>query len=321
MDTTADATAVLRLALQDFAHELHYKSTHFKGLKKHYTRAAMDGDISRFAADPAIRVGVPTDPFSGHLYGILATLPDSLTELEGVEMLDRWERAETTINCRLKALIGCVGPEATGRLMAALLPALGVLPPLTLHAGRRPVGTKRSDGRLGQPDLILRHPSMMLSVEMKVRGGRASAKYDAQQHFKYLRLGAEVREEAGGNGFRTVHILLAPLAGGVIAKRAARWLDGPVADRSALCCLPDGLIDLLSAERKAQAAALGGERWVDEAQQAMPMHCLELARFLDAADLLTTGSAPEQVELRRQIEAVRRYGLPTPKPSRRKSKA
>ncbi len=309
MDPTADATAVLRLALQDFAHELYFKSTHFKGLKKHYERWAMDDDLIRFAKDPDIRVGVVTDPFSDHLRRILATLPNSVTETEWAEILDSWERAETTINCRLKAIIGCVGPEKTALLMTALLPTLGVLPPLTLHAGRRPVGTKRSDARLGQPDLVLRHPSMLLSVEMKVRGGRASAKYDAQQHFKYLRLGAEVREEAGGNGFRTVHILLAPLTGGVIAKRAARWLDGPVADRSALCCFPDGLIDMLSAERKAQAVALGGERWIDEAQQAMPMHCLELARFLDAADLLTTGSAPEQVELRRQIEAVRRYGL------------
>lgn len=312
MDETDYATASLRAALQDFAHELYFKSRHFTRLNRCYTRAAMDRDSVRFAEDTALRLGGDLDPFSSHLRSVLATLPPPASDTELARILDVWERAETTLNCRVKLIFGCLGSEGTSALITELLPGLGNLPPLTLQTGRRPIGTKRSDGRLGQPDIILRHPSMFLSIEMKVRGGSASAKYDAQQHFKYLRLGAEIRSSALEQRIQTAHMLLAPLSGGGVVSRAKSWLNRSAIDGSALACLPGGFLARLPEKRRAQAAELGGVQWIESAQRAMPMHALDLERFVGFATSHAQGTSAESVELRRQLAAVRKYGLATP---------
>jgi hypothetical protein len=219
----------------------------------------------------------------------------------------------------MRVVLGFLGTEVPQVLSESIAGAGKQLPPLRVTAGRNPIGGKRNDKLFGQPDIVLLGETVAVTVEMKVRGGKALAKYDAEQHFKYLRL-AQAMNETFGVG-RVYHVLLAPLAGGRVVKGSDRWLAGTVEHGAPLVLDRAGFIASISAKQRDQALAAGGEGWIATLEDRMPSRAIDLTEFLDAVDRLDWADDVVRFECGRQVAALRAYGLrgvPTRAPPNRR---
>jgi hypothetical protein len=243
------------------------------------------------------------DPFTS----LLAARAGRITGPDPAELVATWERAESTLNARMRVVLGFLGTEMP-QVFSELIAGAGVqLPSLRVTAGRNPIGGKRNDKLFGQPDIVLLGETVAVTVEMKVRGGEALAKYDAEQHFKYLRL-AEAMEQKFGVG-RVHHVLLAPFAGGRVVKNADLWLAGPAEHGTPLALNLAGFRASISLKQHDQAFAEGSEEWIARLEARMPSRAVDLAQFLDEVDRVEWADESVKFECGRQVAALRAYGL------------
>lgn len=315
-DSTTDARECVAMGLRGLIHELYFKSSHFYGLSRQYTRQMHDADLA--AADDPTTITLGGEDGNGMVTKLLdrvaGLLPQAGTQDGRRDILDRWESAESTINARIKIACCLLGPEGLSEVLTACLPGLGSIPPLRVVSSRRPVGEKRADSRVGQPDLLLRGGTASVSVEMKTRGGYSFARYDAQQHIKYLRLAEELRARAVGR-LHTQHFLLAPLGHGTLVARQHHWLRTPLEDGQMLEPNPEGMMACLSHKRRQEVEKLGGAEWISRSLSLLPTHALDMARFLEAARPRPVDSSRRASELARQLILARIWSVPPPRGS------
>jgi hypothetical protein len=224
-------------------------------------------------------------------------------------LLDRWQRAESTINGRLRAILSLLKPAERGVLLGGLSPALGDLPALGLAFRGNPLGGKRADGRFGQPDLVLMADSVLVSGEMKVRGGPAREKYNADQHFKYLRLASEFCLSAP-TPTRCYHLIIAPLGGSRIISRPGAWLLTPVSDGRPLEISASGMIATLSDPKRKHLDALGGLGWLERMLATVTTVPLDLPRILRTVRASTYSVGSRRSVLDRQIDLALSFSVP-----------
>jgi hypothetical protein len=224
-------------------------------------------------------------------------------------LLDRWERAESTINARVRAILSLLTPAERAALLGTLSCALTGLPGLGLAFGGNPLGGKRADRRFGQPDLVLKADTVLVSGEMKVRGGPAREKYNADQHFKYLRLASEFCLSAPTPS-RCYHLVLAPLSGSRIISRPDAWLRNQVLDGEPSDICASGMLTLLSTDKRRRLEELGGLPWLERMLATVVTVPIDLPRALHTIHATTHASGQRRSVLDHQVDHALRYCVP-----------
>ena len=296
----------MRAALKGLVHELYFKCTHFPGLKGYSPRSAHDLAMQQLDEAGAVVVSAAQDPVTSLLHTAHSRIPPTKTSRD---LLQRWECAESTLNARVRIIFGLLGRHGASALLSDLHPIFKDLPPLSVSPGRNPLGGRRADRRIGQPDLVLQTAEAAVTIEMKVRGSQARAKYDHEQHLKYLRLAAELHANARGR-FRSAHVLLAPLNSGRVVQTPSAWLRGPILDGAFLEIDAVHMLDRLSTRRSREVVNLGGIAWLERWAREMPTVVVELKRFLQAAAEAACGT--EGIcgpAIRQQVEYIRQFGV------------
>ncbi|MBK5260440.1 MAG: hypothetical protein JJE51_12685 [Thermoanaerobaculia bacterium] len=299
-DNSYEAT-MLRAALRSLANEVYFKSTHFAGLKKEGLREWYDLASQRLSKPDAVAIGGPSDPFV-NLLKELADLSDASPDL-----LQQWQRVESTLNARVRAIFGLLGAEGSTNVLGQVSEILRKLPALSVRSGRSAIDGKRSDARLGQPDVVLESHAAIVTIEMKVRGG-SSARYGPEQHLKYLRIAAE-REAQASDAFQSVHLFLAPLQSSDLVSNRSGWLRGAPEDGRPLDVDLVRMFGALPAKRQEQVNCLGGMNWLLQRAARTPTLALDLQRFLRGVEDYKPGDESCATEIHRQVEAVRHYGI------------
>jgi hypothetical protein len=314
-DTSIVAEAEFRAAMQGLVHELYFKRTHFPGLDRHISRATHDAEHGR-CVDPDWDVFTAADdPFTMLLAGAAESVRPTPNIMAHDVLLDRWQRAESTINARLRAILAILTPVERAAVLRAMSPALLDLPALDLAFGGNPLGGKRADARFGQPDLVLKTATVLVSGEMKVRGGPARAKYNADQHFKYLRLASEFCISAPPPA-RCYHLVIAPLGGSRIISRPDSWLRSPVMDGVLLEIDASGMLATLSNQKRKRLEALGGLGWLERMLDTTTTVPMDLPRMLRTIQTSSYAAGPRRSVLERQIDLALRY-CKSPGPTKR----
>lgn len=297
--------AAFRSALLSLVHQLYFKSSHFRGASGEFTRRDHDRLNERF-----LGVGwfqPEPDPVSELLREVATQLHGSSDPLRVNALVEGWDRAESTINARVRALCDLCGPELTSAVLVQLVPAWGQLPPLQAVRLREYFPGKRVDALYGQPDLLLMADGSLVTIEMKVRGAQACATYDADQHFKYLRLSMDARRRDGGPK-RTYHLVTAPTGGGRIAKHPDKWLAAPLVDGAAIECDPQGVAGLVRPTRARWLEKQGRAESLKNAADLVPARFVEFGRLIDAFE--TAGaSSVHATHIGRQTNHCRHFGL------------
>lgn len=294
-----------RGALLSLVHELYFKSSHFRGASGEFSRNDHNSLNERFLGSGWLQAG--SDPVSELLREVAVKLHGRSDPSRTDAVVEGWERAESTINARLRALCDLCGPKRTSNVLKALVPAWDDLPPLNAIRLREYFSGKRVDSLYGQPDLLLAGGDSLVTIEMKVRGAKSCATYDADQHFKYLRLSADARRRGGGPA-RTYHLVTAPLGGQRVAKHPDKWLTAPLADGAAIEFCPEGLASLIRPTRARWLQDQGGAEWLRAAVAAVPARFVEFGRLIDGFS--TAGTLSEHPEdVARQVGCCRRFGL------------
>ena len=162
---TAADDSEFRAALQGLVHELYFKCKHFPGLHRFYSRAMHDVALSRCVDADWEVFNSTDDPFTALLTGAAASVRPAPDKPTRKALIDRWQRAESTINGRLRGILALLKPAERAALLGGLSPALSDLPALGLAFRGNPLGGKRADGRFGQPDLVLMADSVLVSGE------------------------------------------------------------------------------------------------------------------------------------------------------------
>lgn len=302
---TPEAAAIrtIRAALQALVHELYFKSSHFAGLRGHSPRHLHDTDQQRYEAMPASELLGNSDPITALLEARLARIPGADFD----SLVDNWQRAESTLNARVRMVFGLLGPGLPAELAQLLVGAGDALPSLNVVAGQNPIGGKRSDKRFGQPDLVLLGDDTAVTIEMKVRGGKATARYAPLQHCRYLLLGEALRQQMGLK--RVHHVLLAPFSTGRIVDRAESWLHSPVEPGSTLVPSFTAMIDALPADLRDELQAQGGESRLATLSAEVPTRLADLGDLLDTIERVISTQHPFARHLADQVAKIRRYGL------------
>ena len=218
-----DGGSAIRFAMADLIHELYFKKPHFPGNKRAFTRVEHDRANAALRV-PVTAVSLNHDPVSEMLsYAASLALQSGATATRE-ELLDTWEKSESPLNARCRALLGLLGPERAATLVRRLLPNLVQPTRLWVADLSSRYEGKRSDGKFGQPDLLLDGDNCTVLVEMKVRGKKAHACYDPKQLLDYLILAAALRR-AGSCAEPIVHIVLAPKLATGLFSQGKRWLS------------------------------------------------------------------------------------------------
>ena len=293
---------VCREALEGLYHELYFKPVHFKGLAKRSPRSMLDAAIARLADPRSFDPSSSMDLFDAALVEALGCVLHSSPDL-----LARWQRVESSVNARIRALFGFLGPDLTAQALLSLSPDFRPIAQLQSHRANRPLGPKRADGKVGQPDVWLRDRLASVSVEIKIRGGVSSAQYSAEQHLKYLRLAYELRRQ---NPFlRTYHVLLAPVASANVVSKATIWLASPPTHGSRLRTVYGGFVPCLGTKRAKELSELGGSEWLRQEEATTPTIAIDLSQFLHTSErLLQNTGRPAGVPLQ-LLARIREYGL------------
>lgn len=281
---------------------MYFKTSHFKGMHGHSPRELHDADLERLGELSWDELA-NGDPFTTLLKDRAGRIPNG----EPTSLVDRWERAESTLNARLRAIVGLAGPVLPVAITKLLTGEDQVLPAMEVAAGRNPIDGKRRDGVFGQPDLVLVGADAAMSMEMKFRGGGAAASYDPSQHAKYLLLAEALRQKYG---LQLVHhLLLAPFGDGRIVTRAEKWLQGPVCGGQPIDPIVEGLLAGLSPRQRGLLLADGGMPRVADLTARMPTRAVDLGELLAAFDSMPCTDPAVAGMMRGQVEAVRRYGM------------
>lgn len=291
---------------QSLIHELYFKSSHFRGAAGSLTRADHDRMLARVRG----RGWLPrdTDPITALLTEISARVHGGVDAAAVPVTVGQWERAESTVNARLRAVCDLCGPMLTARVFESILPCCSGLPPLATVHLRDYFPGKRVDSLYGQPDMLLAGSGTLVTLEMKVRGARASACYDADQFFKYLRLAVDARARPGGPK-RTYHVLTAPLDGGRVVKQKGGWLRAPLADGQPLTINPLALSTNLRPTRTAWLERQGGCAWLEASIGANPSSFIELSSLIDVfSEFAAQSQNADAIE--QQLARCRHFGLP-----------
>jgi hypothetical protein len=288
-------------------HELYFKKPHYRLEKSQLTRDIHDRLVSRLQKPGWL--SADSDPISALFAEIYE---DAIGEpaATGKHVIDTWERAESTINARIRAVCCLLGPRLLSTAIAKAVPDWAPIPALSLTSMKVYFPGKRVDSRFGQPDLLLAGERALILLEMKVRGGSAQAKYTADQFLKYLRLANEARQRHSSE-VRTLHILTAPDDGGTVISSARRWLKEPPSIGKNLQIDIGGLLAALPSKRQAQVMERGGADWLAELESQMPCRFIDLRALVNVMGRLGPLVPSVSHELDRQLTAVTTFGLPS----------
>jgi Holliday junction resolvase len=297
-----DANSALRHALKGLAHELYFKKPHFPKHQSYYSRAMHDADNARLDDPNSVEINGANDPVTELL---LKAMPD---RDDYSSLLEDWECAESTINCRTKAFLGLLGSIRTAELFDLLLPNDAPFAPLYLaKEGFGIVG--RIDREIGQPDMVLFGGNTVLLIEMKVRGGKAKAKYDVDQLCKYLSLASVLRTKLNQD-YRFIHCLLAPLRQDNIIKNRKAWIKNKLSHAIAIEVDSAMAFDLITrSTRHARLGKSGGADWIAQELLKTPLFLLDFSEFTELARKLPYNDNNTDQEARRQLDAIIRFGL------------
>lgn len=134
----------------------------------------------------------------------------TLSEANIERKIDRlnklWQQQESWINQSADAIFGSLPPEAIGKIMHELMPAISATPltPYECRAG----AMKRY---LGVPDLFFLGGSQAVAGEMKIGATAQNGKYSFEQYTKYLTLALFMRASRRADlPKRIVHLLIVP---------------------------------------------------------------------------------------------------------------
>jgi hypothetical protein len=303
----SDDASALRFAMAGLIHELYYKKPHFPGGMKGFTRAEHD------AANTALS-GIPFDsprydPISAMLHRAaqLAVRAGATSTLE--QLVETWERSESPLNSRCRALAGLLGPELTGALVGRLIPDLLNPKKLWLADLSSRYEGPRSDGRFGQPDLLLDGDNCTLLIEMKVRGKKARTYYDVKQLLDYLTLASALRD--GGCTHPIIHVVLAPAGANGLFKHASSWLVGnPTEGR--LTVAPCGFVATLENMTGRRRPIPTGR--IERALKELPLTpviYVSLERLLSEAEPLLSNLGDWEAAARDQHARLWEFAVPT----------
>ena len=310
MVITSDESLQKALAapLAGLVHELYFKKPHFAGGGAGFSRREHDQILQRLAGSDWPVPDSNTDPVSALLAEVLILRRGEISPEDTADTLAKWERAESTINARVRAACELCGPVALSESMEAMALDWAPLPPLSVTSMRACLRSeKRADRDFGQPDLLLEGASTLILIEMKVRGGAARAKYTADQFFKYLLLSDQVRRRRCSKP-RTLHVLTAPTDEGKVVTRGDVWLTYPV-HGSELRIDISGLLQLLAPRRRAQVIERGGESGLQRLVDQMPCRFVDFRHLLDALGSAASPAPALRRELARQLDLCKEFSF------------
>lgn len=300
-DEQLDAVALKEIhhALLELISEMYYKRSHFKKMtEQHFIRESLKEHLHACVMDK--------DP----VHRLLETTHRIVSAKKTIDdrVVQDWERAETSLNCRLKIVFAYLGAERTANLLKVFLPIRQDMSSLYLHSCREltdKLCKKRSDGKYGQPDVLLfnENAKSLVTIEMKVRGSKARAKYDINQHAKYLILHNDLRNYLGENA-TSVHILLAPFSSNDIYRTPHQWM---IEDSDHLRSIdPLKFGKQLKVDSPHRYEALVGIGKISEIIEKIPFIPIDLERFIQEAK-----SVSNEKNYTYQLDQISQYGLPS----------
>jgi hypothetical protein len=259
--STRSLDALLDSVFREWIDELHYKRPHYPGLEKGVARevAAVRAGGRWTRSDGSLEAGI--DPVTDLLLQVLRACSPGMDEDFIEHRADVWQRAETTINTRFRLVCELLDPERLSRLFERLVPSWSSVPPMSSASIWEIFRGRRRDGDFGQPDLLFLGGDTSLSIEMKVRGGNARAVYDADQHYRYLRLGEELTSPERPYR-RARHVLLAPICEARVIRNQEAWLTEVPEHGRSLRVRADRFRDFLEPRRREEVLRMESEnRW------------------------------------------------------------